>query len=96
MPSKSKPRKLTEAERELHIWIADDEEEFHVSSESPRWTAYFTRLFGDPGRPFGDHGGARWDIPKGEMAIRKRVKRVLTDEQKQVARDRLMRLREAK
>jgi len=106
--SKKKPRKLSPMEREIilssggpnqratTLKMADDEVEWHVFSESPRWIAYLTRLFGPPLRSVGSHGGVEWEIPKGELAIRKRKKRVLTDEQKQVARDRLMRLREAK
>jgi hypothetical protein len=88
---------LTAPERETIITLNDEDETAEI------WTAqrpWITKLRKNPAATLleeGKHDGSAWarfEVPKALISVRsKRVKRDLTEEQRQAARERLARAR---
>jgi len=82
------PRKvgsgLRAIEREVILRTSDGDKTWNLYTASPKWYRKFERLFG-PGRVIRGGSGYEWDVPIHEVSIRKRRKRILTEEQKAAA-----------
>ena len=71
--------------------FTEGEDRWEVFSERASHQRQFTRLFGEPAKVRGI--GWTWYVPIRDLAIKRRRKSTLTEEQKRVATERLGRLR---
>jgi hypothetical protein len=91
---------LTATERETIVTLNDEDETAHVYTAQRSW---ITKLKRNPAATLleeGTHDGSAWarfELPKGLVSFRStRVKRELTEEQREGLRERMAKAREAR
>ena len=91
---------LTATERETIVTLNDEDETAHVYTAQRSW---ITKLKRNPAATLleeGTHDGSAWarfELPKGLVSFRStRVKRELTEEQREELRERMAKAREAR
>ena len=89
----------SEAEQKVTIRLDRQTGEAHLCSTWPTWSRKLERLYGAPKRA-AERGAkvtaAFWTIPLGLVTLRRGGRRAVTEAQRQAARERLGRARQAR